>query len=70
MTTDADVQAQIDRLEEERDMLRAREGEGDPTQGADADRIEEVRVELDRLFDLKRQRQAKRDAGTVEGYEQ
>ena len=47
-----------------------------------ANRLEEIRVDLDRLWDLRRQRQALKDAGepaswaserdadTVEGYEQ
>ena len=82
MTTDADVQSQIETLETEREQLRAREGESDPTLEQDAGRLEAIRIELDRLWDLKRQRQARRDAGedpdtaterdagTVEGYQQ
>jgi hypothetical protein len=63
MSSDADVQEQIDRLEAERERLFSREGERDPTQEQDKARLEEIRVELDRLFDLKRQRAALRAAG-------
>jgi predicted nuclease with TOPRIM domain len=64
MSSDADVQEQIDRLEAERERLFSREGERDPTQEQDRVRLEEIRVELDRLFDLKRQRAALRAAGS------
>jgi hypothetical protein len=63
MTTDADVQEQIDRLEAEREQLFSREGADDPTQSEDRARLEAIRVELDRLWDLKRQRAALRSAG-------
>jgi hypothetical protein len=60
---DQAIMDQIERLEEEREAIRSREGEGDPQLEADVARVEEIRVELDRLYDLKRQRQALRDAG-------
>jgi hypothetical protein len=78
---DSTVRADIERLVEEEQALLA-EGEGE---GPDPDkhrRLEELRVELDRCWDLLRQRRAReefgedpdrvteRDAGTVEGYEQ
>jgi hypothetical protein len=63
MPTDEQIQEQIDALEQERLVLREREGEGDPTQAADVARLEQIRVELDRLWDFLRQRNALREAG-------
>jgi hypothetical protein len=63
MPTDEQIQEQIDALEQERLALREREGEGDPTQSEDVARLEEIRVELDRLWDFLRQRNALREAG-------
>ncbi len=63
MPTDEQIREQIEALEQERLTLREREGEADPTQAADIARLEEIRVELDRLWDLLRQRIALRDAG-------
>lgn len=63
MPTDQQIQEQIEALEQERLALRGREGEADPTQDADVARLEEIRVELDRLWDLVRQRTALREAG-------
>jgi hypothetical protein len=80
MASDEQIEAQIDKLEIEREEIRRREGSEDPNLETDAARLEEIRVELDRLWDLRRQRQALRDAGadpdqaqersegTVEGY--
>jgi hypothetical protein len=80
MASDEQIEAQIDKLETEREEIRRREGSEDPNLETDAARLEEIRVELDRLWDLRRQRQALRDAGadpdpaqersegTVEGY--
>jgi len=78
---DDKVQDQIEELvAEEHRLLKAGEGSGhDPERHA---RLETVRVELDRVWDLLRQRRAReefgldpegaseRDADTVEGYEQ
>ncbi len=63
MSTDQQIQDQIEALEQERLALREREGERDPTQAQDVARLEEIRVELDRLWDLQRQRNALREAG-------
>jgi hypothetical protein len=80
MASDEEIEAAIDKLESEREKLREREGAEDPNLATDAARLEEIRVELDRLWDLRRQRRALRDAGadpdqaqersdtTVEGY--
>ena len=63
MPSDEEIQAQIDALESEREKLRQREGSTDPTLEQDAARLEEIRIDLDRLWDLLRQRRALRDAG-------
>lgn len=63
MPTDEQIREQIETLERERLALREREGEQDPTQAADVERLEEIRVELDRLWDFVRQREALREAG-------
>ncbi len=63
MPSDEQIQDQIEKLESERETLRRREGGEDPTLDTDAARVEEIGVELDRLWDLLRQRRALRDAG-------
>jgi hypothetical protein len=78
---DSSVQGRIEQLvEEERALLRSREGKGPDAE--EHRRLEKVKVELDRCWDLLRQRRAyeefgqdpdqasARDAGTVEGYQQ
>jgi uncharacterized protein DUF2630 len=82
---DEQVQARIEELEREEQRLRSDERAAADIAGtdrvaADARRLEEVRVELDRLWDYLRQRRAlrnagqnpdeaqMRDAGTVERY--
>lgn len=80
--SDDEVQARIDGLvEEEQTLLRAGD-EGEGLTQEQHDRLAEVRVELDRQWDLLRQRRAERaagrdpdeasirDEGTVETYEQ
>jgi hypothetical protein len=69
-----------DLVADEERLLHAHENEG--LSAAEHQRLEAVRVELDRYWDLLRQRRARReagldpddaslrDAGTVEGYEQ
>ncbi len=80
MAGDQDIEAQIDKLEAERERLRSREGFEDPNLAGDASRLEAIRLELDQLWDLLRRRRALREAGadpeqaherpegTVEGY--
>jgi hypothetical protein len=82
---DDQVQTRIEQLEEEEKRLRrsesdAAEHQQDSQVIADARRLEEIRVELDQLWDYLRQRRALRAAGndpdeasmrgpgTVEGY--
>ena len=77
---DADVQGLIERLvSEEHRLLEAHSG-GEGLTEAEHERLEAIRVQLDRLWDLLRQRRARREAGldpdgaserdarTVEGY--
>jgi hypothetical protein len=63
MPTDEQIQTQIDALESEREKLHEREGGADPTLEQDVARLEEIRIDLERLWDLLRQRRALRDAG-------
>jgi DNA repair exonuclease SbcCD ATPase subunit len=80
---DEQIQTEIERLENRQHVLRQREGELAEQPDAVAplrDELENIRVELDRLWDLQRQRRALRDSGgdpddaserdadTVEGY--
>ena len=81
--SDESIAAQIDRLVSEEKELRRREQadrDDDQSLEADRDRLRAVEVELDRCWDLLRQRRAKeefgqdpddaeaRSAGTVERY--
>lgn len=63
MANDEQIAAEIDELEAERSELHRREANEDPTLEADRARLEQIQIELDRLWDLRRQRQALRDAG-------
>lgn len=66
--SDEQVQARIDALEQEERGLRRDEADAAETDrkgevAADATRLGEIRVELDRLWDYLRQRRALRDTG-------
>jgi hypothetical protein len=63
MPSDEQIESQIEVLEAERERLRQREGSADPTVDEDAARLEEIRIDLDRLWDFLRQRRALRSAG-------
>lgn len=63
MPDDAQIEAQIEKLETEQEDLRRREAGDDPTRASDVNRLEEIRLELDQLWDLLRQRRALRDSG-------
>ncbi len=77
---DSTLRDQIERLVEEEQKL-LHEGEGEGPDDARHQRLAELKVELDRCWDLLRQREAReefdldpdeasvRDADTVEGYE-
>jgi hypothetical protein len=77
---DASLHAQIDKLvAEEQELLRSGVDQGEDPERHQ--RLENLKVELDRIWDLLRQREAReefglepdqaseRDANTVEGYE-
>ena len=83
--SDGSVLTRIERLVDEEQHLRTREQRDRIDEGAlaaDRDRLRDVEVELDRCWDLLRQRRARRSAGqdpdaarvrdaaTVEGYRQ
>lgn len=83
--SDESIASRIDKLVAEEKELRAREQadrDDDDSLRADRERLHAVEVELDRCWDLLRQRRAKeefgqdpdqaeaRGAGTVENYEQ
>jgi hypothetical protein len=83
--SDESIAARIDRLVSEEKELRLREqrdSADDDALAADRERLRSVEVELDRCWDLLRQRRAQeefgldpdavhaRDANTVENYEQ
>jgi hypothetical protein len=83
--SDESIAARIERLVTEEHDLRTREqadAADDDALEADRGRLRDVEVELDRCWDLLRQRRALRDAGadpeqaqvrdvgTVEGYQQ
>jgi hypothetical protein len=63
MPSDEQIETQVEALEAERRELRGKEGPNDPTLDEDAARLEEIRIDLDRLWDLLRQRRALRAAG-------
>ncbi|HST41969.1 MAG TPA: DUF2630 family protein [Conexibacter sp.] len=62
---DEQIQQQIEALEAEQRKLREHEAtdRDDDALLADRSRLEAIRVELDRLWDLQRQRRALREAG-------
>jgi hypothetical protein len=65
--SDESIAARIERLVTEEHDLRAREQADSPNPAAletDKERLRAVEVELDRCWDLLRQRRARRDAGT------
>lgn len=59
---DQRIEDQIEALEQRRSALRAAEGAGRAPEGVQ-EQLEELGVELDRLWDLLRQRRALRSAG-------
>jgi hypothetical protein len=63
MPTDEDIETQIDALEFERENIRERKGSHDVSLEQDVARLEEIRIDLERLWDLLRQRRALRGAG-------
>ena len=82
MTDDADIIRQIDQLVDEEHALERAHGEGKALSSEERARMRSLEVHLDQLWDLLRQRRARRHAGldpddaaerdpsTVEGYRQ
>ncbi len=83
MNDDRDIIEQIDRLVDEEHVLETRHaGDASPLDDEEKERLHALEVHLDQLWDLLRQRRARRNAGldpdeaaerdpsTVEGYRQ
>jgi hypothetical protein len=82
MADDADIIRQIDALVDEEHALERAHGDGKALSKTEKARLHELEVHLDQLWDLLRQRRARRAAGldpadaatrdesTVEGYRQ
>ena len=60
--SDSSIHDAIDRMADEEHQLWQREAAGDASD-SDRERLEALRVSLDRCWDLLRQRRARRDAG-------
>jgi hypothetical protein len=79
---DGDIFGRINSLSDEEEHLWQHAGDGHGLTGEEHERLEAIRVELDRCYDLLHQRDARRAAGldprgaaprradVVEGYEQ
>ena len=63
MAGDDDLFARINALSREEEALYAKAGDGTGLDGADLDRLEQIKVQLDQVYDLLHQRQGRRDAG-------
>ena len=63
MNVDADLFDRINALSREEEALYAKAGDGSGLDGGDVERLEEIRVQLDQVYDLLHQRQGRRDAG-------
>jgi hypothetical protein len=61
--TDRSILEHINDLAHEEEELWRRAGAGGGLDGEDKERLDEIAVELDRCYDLLRQRQAKREFG-------
>ncbi len=79
---DTDIFERINRLSTEEEQLYGQASDGSGLSDDERDRLAQIKVELDRCYDLLHQRQGRRDAGqdpseadarparVVEGYEQ
>jgi Protein of unknown function (DUF2630) len=79
---DTDIFEYVNALSSEEERLYQKAGDGSGLSDGERDRLQAIKVELDRCYDLLHQRQGRRDAGqdpsdatlrtarTVEGYEQ
>jgi predicted small metal-binding protein len=80
--TDPDIFKRANELSEEEERLYEHAGDGHGLTAEETDRLEAIKVELDRCYDLLHQRRARREAGldpadaqlrpggTVEKYDQ
>ena len=62
-TTDPEIFDRINALSAEEEQLFEQAGDGSGLSAGDVARLEAIKVELDRTYDLLHQRQAKRAAG-------
>jgi hypothetical protein len=60
---DEDLFDRINALSREEEVLWAKAGDGGGLDGSDIGRLEQIRVQLDQVYDLLHQRQGRRDAG-------
>ena len=60
---DLDLFTRINTLSEEEERLYATASDGSGLDGSALERLRTIKVELDRVYDLLHQRQARRDAG-------
>ena len=60
---DGDIFGQINALSDEEEQLWEHAGDGHGLSAEEHDRLEAIRVELDRAYDLLHQREARRAAG-------
>ena len=79
---DTDIFEYVNTLSSEEERLYEQAGDGSGLSDGERDRLQAIKVELDRCYDLLHQRQGRRDAGqdpsgatlrtarTAEGYEQ
>jgi len=61
--TDQTIFDRINELSTEEEQLWERAGDGDGLTARETERLEAIKVELDRAYDLLHQRQGRRDAG-------
>jgi hypothetical protein len=67
MPGDDDLFERINALSHEEETLYAKAGDGSGLDGADLARLDEIKVQLDQVYDLLHQRQGRRDAGRDPG---
>ena len=63
MPGDDDLFERINALSREEEALWARAGDGTGLDAPDVTRLQEIKVQLDQVYDLLHQRQGRRDAG-------
>ena len=63
MPGDDDLFERINALSREEEALWARAGDGTGLDAPDVERLQEIKVQLDQVYDLLHQRQGRRDAG-------